>query len=244
MGVKRFPAIFIKTKFQDKFQTILCYEGFIDSSKLLSLIRSVLLACESEIAQAAEISATRFLQNEQDAAYLRSLEIDKEKLRKKRSQCEGIAAEVEVSESSVEPLVSVDSSKCVSVDSNISVSPDISHTNPLFTTLQSNSLNKRISRAFLDIEDEPSFTSTSVYFKFQFSFPNGTRRIRTFNHESTTKALFDFIFSSDVELLNERIVIRSIEPSIELLEDDSIIPLKLKEIEGIGKGIKLFIEYL
>lgn len=44
---------------------------------------------------------------------------------------------------------------------------------------------------------------------------------------------------------NERIVIRSIEPPIELLEENSSIT-PLKDIEGFvkGKGIKLFIGYL
>lgn len=55
------------------------------------------------------------------------------------------------------------------------------------------------------------------------------------------KSLFDFIFSSGVELKNEKIEIKSIEPRIELNENEIF---ELKEIEGIGKGIKLFIEYI
>lgn len=145
-GISYFPAVAIKTKLQDKFQTVLCHEGFINTQKLLGLIQSVLLACEAEIAQATEISAMRALQSEQDAAYLKSLEIDKEKLRKKTT-----------SEAKEEDLNVVD-----------------------------NKLTERISKALLDLEDEPSNNSEGN-FRFQFLFPDGTRKIRSFSSDSTSK---------------------------------------------------------
>lgn len=148
-GISHFPAVAIKTKLQDKFQTVLCHEGFIDTQKLLSLIQSVLLACEAEIAQASEISAIRALQSEQDAAYLKSLEIDKEKLRKKTTS--------EAKEEEKEDLSVVD-----------------------------NKLTERISKALLDLEDEPSNNSEGN-FRFQFLFPDGTRKIRSFSSNSTSK---------------------------------------------------------
>lgn len=140
----------IKTKLQDKFQTVLCYEGFIDTGKLFGLTQSVLLACEAEIAQSAEISAMRALQSEQDAAYLKSLEIDKEKLKRK---------DVKVEEATTATEGSI---------------------------FEDNKLKERISKAFLDLEDEPS-TNTEGTFKFQFLFPDGTRKIRSFHSNATTK---------------------------------------------------------
>jgi hypothetical protein len=139
----------IKTKYQNKFQTVLCYEGFINAKSLVGLIQSVLLACESEIAQSAEISAMRALQSEQDAAYLKSLEIDKEKLRKRLTR-------VKVED---DPETILDDNKL---------------------------LKERISKAYLDFEDEPSNNSEGN-FKFQFLFPDGTRKIRSFSSNSTTK---------------------------------------------------------
>lgn len=155
LGIRKFPAILIKTKLQDKFQTVLCYEGFIDTQKLLGLIQSVLLACEAEIAQAAEISAMRSLQSEQDAAYRKSLEIDKEKLRKKQS--------------SEESLIQCE------------------NTAPLSTiTDDESALRERISKALLDMEEEPE-VSAEGSFRFQFLFPDGSRKIRTFSSTSTSK---------------------------------------------------------
>lgn len=194
MGIKQFPAIYIKTKYQDKFQTVLGYEGFLDVPKVFSLIQSVLLACEAEIAQSAEISAVRALQSEQDSAYLRSLEIDREKLRLKligRAQSVSADAVKEASEFETnkhKPEESGESERMKSKDSE--------NTKPFecstFPSQGFNSpppackLNERISRAFLDVEDEPSKDSTGS-FKFQFLFPDGTRKIRCFHSESTTK---------------------------------------------------------
>lgn len=140
----------IKTKLQDKFQTVLCYEGFIDTGKLIGLTQSVLLACEAEIAQSAEISAMRALQSEQDAAYLKSLEIDKEKLKRKD-------VKVEEATKATEGFI-----------------------------FEDNKLKERISKAFLDLEDEPPANSEGT-FKFQFLFPDGTRKIRSFHSNATTK---------------------------------------------------------
>lgn len=139
----------------------------MDSSKLTSLIHSVLLACESEIAQAAEINASRSLQNEQDAAYFRSLEIDKEKLKKRSFE--------QISE---KEQLTVDTEKdnpnyCVQRTNEDSI-----HNN--------DRLNERISRAHLEVENEPEKESIGI-FRFQFLFPDGTKRIRSFNSESTTK---------------------------------------------------------
>lgn len=139
----------IKTKLQDKFQTVMCYEGFIDTGKLIGLTQSVLLACEAEIAQSAEMSAMRALQSEQDAAYLKSLEIDKEKLRRKLS-------DVKVEEPTADLI------------------------------FEDNKLKERISKAFLDLEDEP-LANSEGNFKFQILFPDGTRKIRSFHSNATTK---------------------------------------------------------
>lgn len=232
LGITKFPAVAIKAKLQDKFQTVLCYEGFLDVTMLMSLVQSVLLACESEIAQAAEISAMRALQSEQDAAYMKSFEIDKEKLRNRKK------LESESSESQVDNLTT-NYMAFTEVKNNITME----------------SLDERISKALLDLEDEPE----DVAFKFQFLFPDGTRKIRKFSLESTTKvhknvsvcllyqyffyqSLFDFVFAVGVPLKNENIAIRSIEPAVEFLEEAE--PRKLKEIDGIGKGMKLFIEYI
>lgn len=172
MGISKFPAVAIKTKLQDKFQTVLCYEGFINGTMLLSLIQSVLLACESEIAQAAEISAMRALQSEQDAAYLRSFEIDKEKLRKKRESELVVDDVVEVNKST-ESHDEISTTRCTT-----------------FTTVTEEKLvpqlDERIGKALLDLEDEPE-DGEIVAFKFQFLFPDGTRKIRKFSSESTTK---------------------------------------------------------
>lgn len=161
-SVQNFPAVYIKTKYQDKFQTVLCYEGFIDTTKVLGLIQSVLLACEAEIAQAAEINAVRALQSEQDAAYLKSLEIDKEKLRKKFSS---------QSEENIK-------------EDHINKEQFIAE--PTSTSEKSNTLKERTSRAILEVESEPPAGSTDVYL-LQFLFPDGTRKVRSFNPESTTK---------------------------------------------------------
>ena len=58
--------------------------------------------------------------------------------------------------------------------------------------------------------------------------------------------MFDFIFAAEVPLKSEKIVIRSIEPAVEFLESDENENKNLNEIEGIGigKAIKLFIEYV
>ena len=107
------------------------------------------MACEAEIAQSAEISAMRALQSEQDAAYLKSLEIDKEKLRRRLS------------------------------DSNVEITPEM----PPYD----NKLSERISKALLDLEDEPISNNSEGNFRFQFLFPDGTRRIRSFPSHATTK---------------------------------------------------------
>lgn len=177
LGITKFPAVAIKTKLQDKFQTVLCYEGFLDVTMLMGLVQSVLLACESEIAQAAEISAMRALQSEQDAAYLKSFEIDKEKLRKKRESeasrgTAGIesAAGSSESQSPAQNLATKDMAFTAVVD-------DVS--------VESSKLDARIGKALLDLEDEPE--DGNAVFKFQFLFPDGTRKIRKFSSESTTK---------------------------------------------------------
>lgn len=120
---------------------------------MIGLIESVLLACEAEIAQSAEISAMRALQNEQDAAYLKSLEIDKEKLRRKLSVSDF-------------------------TDSHIEIAPEAAC---------ENKLRERISKALLDLEDEPASNNFEGNFRFQFLFPNGTRKIRSFPSHATTK---------------------------------------------------------
>ena len=169
LGICKFPAVAIKTKLQDKFQTVLCYEGFIDSTMLLGLIQSVLLACESEIAQAAEISAMRALQSDQNAAYLKSLEADKEKLRKLRAD-----KDVDAKESNNE----ISSRKDITGTVNVIDAANLSE------SADSSNLNDRICKAFLDLEDEPKDGNV---FKFQFLFPDGTRQIRKFSSEATTK---------------------------------------------------------
>lgn len=65
------------------------------------------------------------------------------------------------------------------------------------------------------------------------------------------QSLFDFIFAAGVPLKNGNIAIRSIEPSIEFLENKNnnnneaeAETKKLKEIEGIGRRMNLFIEYI
>lgn len=82
----RYPAVAIKTRLQDKFQTVLCFEGFLEAERLCGLVQSVLLATEAEIAQATELSATRTLQNAQDEAYRQSLAIDQERRRKREEE--------------------------------------------------------------------------------------------------------------------------------------------------------------
>lgn len=161
LKLEHFPAIVMKTKIQNKFQTVLCYEGFINTSRLLGLVQSVLLACEAEIAQAAEISAMRSLQNEQNSAYMKSLEIDKEKLRKLSEQSN--KTETAEEDDSTENIVE-------SVD----------------RTDVEDELRKRISKALLDFEDEPA-SGSEGNFRFQFLFPDGTRKIRTFSSKSTSK---------------------------------------------------------
>lgn len=138
----------------------MCFEGFIDTQKLLGLIQSVFLACEAEIAQSAEISAMRALQSEQDAAYLKSLEIDREKLRKKLSEKD--VSELEKNVSNV-----------TEISSDFKDSDD--------------KLRERISKAFLDLEEEPNSNNSEGIFRFQFLFPDGTRKIRSFSSNSTTK---------------------------------------------------------
>ena len=181
LGIKKFPAVAIKTKLQDKFQTVLCYEGFLDTPTLMSLVQSVLLACEAEIAQAAEISAIRALQSEQDAAYLRSLEIDKEKLnrRKRESQI------TEVTE---------DSESTVNTENN-SENNENNHITKVSNIYEAEQkLNERIIKARMDLEKEPEDGNV---FKFQFLFPDGTRKIRKFSSNSNVKvtsALYNIIF--------------------------------------------------
>ena len=120
------------------------------------------MACEAEIAQSAEISAMRALQSEQNAAYLKSLEIDKEKMGKKRS--------LRSSES----------------DCNDEITPNISSCD--------NKLKERISKALLDLEDEPILKEGN--FRFQFFFPDGTRKIRSFPSNATTKVKVKQTFKS------------------------------------------------
>lgn len=61
--------------------------------------------------------------------------------------------------------------------------------------------------------------------------------------------MFDFVFSVGC-LESEKIVIRSIDPPLEFIEssaDEKEESLSLNQIFdgiGIGKGIKLFIEYI
>ena len=178
MGIKKFPAVAIKTKLQDRFQTVLCYEGFLDTAMLMGLVQSVLLACEAEIAQAAEISATRALQSEQDAAYLRSLEIDKEKLRKRRTESSEIIESAFTE--SIENMSSTITEITDIVDSSRSVESNVNF-----------KLNERIIKARMDLEDEPIDGNV---FKFQFLFPDGTRKIRKFPSSSTTKVRDYFIW--------------------------------------------------
>ena len=216
----------------------------------MSLVQSVLLACEAEIAQAAEISAMRALQSEQDAAYLRSLEIDKEKLklRKRESQI------TEVTDNS-DSTVNTDNSE----------DNDNNHITKVSNIYESEQrLNERIIKARKDLENEPEDGNV---FKFQFLFPDGTRKIRKFSSNSIvkvrkemvcniylldiifidtliiTQSLFDYVFAAEVPLKSEKIAIRSIEPAVEFIENEKIEFMKLNGIEGIGKGIKLFIEY-
>lgn len=166
-GIKKYPTILIKTKLQEKFQTILCFEGFLDSEKLMSLIGSVLLACEAEIAQSAEISAMRALQDEQNSAYNKSLAIDKEKMKLKfnREEHNNLSEDEDIND------------KVIESDMNES------------GTVELNSLlifEERVSRALLDLEEEPPISCN--HFRFQFLFPDGrTRKIRSFSSDSTTK---------------------------------------------------------
>lgn len=132
----------------------------------MSLIQSVLLTVEAEIAQAAEISSMRAIQNEQNEAYLRSLEIDKEKLHRKKLQ------------QSQEQFNKRDISKVAKVNDDSDIYDVIEQ--------KSDALAVRISQALLDMKDEPE-VGTSGVFKFQFLFPDGTRKIRTFAGSSTIK---------------------------------------------------------
>ena len=178
LGIKKFPAVAVKTKLQDRFQTVLCYEGFLDTAMLMGLVQSVLVACEAEIAQAAEISATRALQSEQDAAYLRSLEIDKEKLRKRRTESSEIIESAFTE--SIENMSSTITEITDIVDSSRSVESNVNF-----------KLNERIIKARMDLEDEPI---DGNIFKFQFLFPDGTRKIRKFPSSSTTKVRDSFVW--------------------------------------------------
>ena len=180
LGIKKFPAVAIKTKLQDKFQTVLCYEGFLDIPTLMSLVQSVLLACEAEIAQAAEISAMRSLQSEQDAAYLRSLEIDKEKLKLRKRVAELPKSRItEVTE---------DTTSTVNTENNEGVDTKVSN---IYESEQR--LNERIIKARMDLENEPEDGNV---FKFQFLFPDGTRKIRKFSSNSHVKvtSVYNIIF--------------------------------------------------
>ena len=130
-----------------------------------------MLACEAEIAQANDISAMRSLQNEQDKANQKSLEIDKEKLSRKAN-------------SSHEYLVS-DQVRALEYTENVD------STDGIQSSLTESLLNESISRALLDLEEET--VSSLDSFKIQFQFPDGSRKIRSFSSKSTTKVLFHFL---------------------------------------------------
>ena len=132
----------------------------------MSLIGSVLLACEAEIAQSAEISAMRALQDEQNSAYNKSLAIDKEKMKNKfkREESNNLSG---IEDTVIESSMDLTESGTVELKSQ-----------KIF--------EERVSRALLDLEDEPSISGN--HFRFQFLFPDGrTRKIRSFSSESTTK---------------------------------------------------------
>lgn len=156
----------MKTKFQNKFQTVLCYEGYLDVVKLMSLIQSIMLACEAELAQSNEISLMHTLQMEQDAAYQKSLEIDKEKLRRRK----------EIRNDSKDSIIINDQ------ESNI-----IATEKPKVLNTKSQ-ITERISRALLDLEED--YDDSSDRFRIQFQFPDGSRKIRSFSSKSTTKVFY------------------------------------------------------
>lgn len=55
--------------------------------------------------------------------------------------------------------------------------------------------------------------------------------------------MFDFVFSVGC-LKSEKIIIRSIDPPLEFIESQILILNQKFEGIGIGRGIKLFIEYI
>lgn len=181
----------IKTKLQDKFQTVLCYEGFIDTQSVMSLIQSVLLSCESEIAQAAELTAMRALQSEQDAAYLRSLEIDKEKLRKRNTNDNNNTYNIDSNN-----IYNIDNNNTYNIDNNDTYNIDNNDNNINESiSMKTSLLMGRIEKAKSDCENEPE---DGIIYKFQFLFPDGTRKIRKFSPESSSKVKTIIVYSIHV----------------------------------------------
>lgn len=170
MGIRRFPSIMIKTRFQDRFQTILCYEGYLDCAGTCGLIQSVLLACESEIAQAAEISSMRAIQNEQDAAYYKSLEIDRMKMKSK--------SQIDINNTISSASTFSSSSRTPSPSETAAAASEITQAQ----MEENDTLSKRINVACQDLKAE----SYEDSIRFQFVFPDGKRHLRRFSPTTTT----------------------------------------------------------